>query len=222
MNTVFFYLGIQKDSPKMLRAILDLAPQSESERWLKIVTMGNYFLAAYASPYDIVVFGIEQVMVEAAKLYDEVVSGKLQSPLTQLPRMLLLFIMQSLLRDGYSFEFFKNAIDEAALKIDAGPYDDNIKAFSLFFLAVASIDIGSKDVFDFLIRTRMEKLPLEIEMAMKHEFHELKGLTTLMKKQDKQVNRKLKHNSSLLSAVKKLYDIPIQPTKAKTKDSRKK
>ena len=86
MNTFFFYLGIRKDCPEVLRDIINLTPSKGNERWLKIFNLGNYLMAAYTSPYQVISDGFTQLMLEAAELYKDIASKKLPSPFSSLPR----------------------------------------------------------------------------------------------------------------------------------------
>ncbi|MDD2229640.1 MAG: NACHT domain-containing protein [Candidatus Cloacimonetes bacterium] len=215
MNTFYFYLGIQKDCPDVLRAMLELNAESEPEKWMKIVNMPNYLLAAYTTPYEIISDGVYSLIKEAANLYNDIVTGCLQSPFTSLPRMHILYIMQRVIRDTFSYEFFKVAIEDAALKIHDSTLSTELKAYSLFFLNVAYIDLGADQSFDFMLKSITDTLPIDIALAFRHESDKLKEYTTLMKKQDKRINKKLKHNSSLHAMIKKMYDMPISVVEAK-------
>lgn len=216
MNTFYFYLGIQKDCPDVLRAMLDLNAVSEAEKWMKIVNMPNYLLAAYTTPYDVISDGVYNLIKEAANLYNDIVTGGLQSPFTSLPRMHILYIMQRVIRDTFSYDFFKVAIEDAALKFHDSNLSPELKAYSLFFLNVAYIDLGAEQSFDFMLKAVTDTLPIDIALAFRHESGKLKEYTTLMKKQDKRISKVLKHNSALHAIIKKMYETPISIIEAKT------
>lgn len=80
-------MGLLKDAPEVLRKLIDLEPRSEGEKWLKVFNMGNFFLAAYTTPYEVISEGVSRAMIEAAELYCEVVSRGSESPFAQMPRM---------------------------------------------------------------------------------------------------------------------------------------
>ena len=69
MNTFFFYLGLRKDCPNELQAIFEMPMVSEQEEWLKIISLSNYLLAAYTTPYEVIEEGVRNVAVAAAELY---------------------------------------------------------------------------------------------------------------------------------------------------------
>jgi len=217
MNTFFFYLGIQKDCPKLLESIIGTDPSSEPERWLKIINMGNYYLAAYLTPYDIVINGLVTIMLEAAKLYKDNISKKVDSPFQYLPRMHFLYILQYILRNSYSYKYFKNAIENAALIIDDKPVEKDLKAYAIFFLNVAYIELGGEQSFDILLTSYKGDLPVDLSLALTHESKHLKLRTTLMRKQDKRLSKLLKNNPSLRMLIDDMYSTPIKKLKYNTK-----
>lgn len=75
MNTFFFYIGLQRDCPDLLKEIVAIDCEAEPERWLKVINVANYLLAGYTSPYDAITHGLKGIMLETARLYLHVVSG---------------------------------------------------------------------------------------------------------------------------------------------------
>lgn len=210
MNIFYFYLGLLKDAPGPLRELIDLEPESEGERWLKLFNMANFFMAAYLTPYEVIEDGITKVMKDAANLYADVAAGKSESQLAKLPRMHFLFVFQYLMRYSYSFGFFIRALEKAALEIDESALDKDLKAYALFFVNVAYIDSGAGESFDFLLKDHGGDLPLDLILAYKHESKDVKERTALMRKQDKRLKRILKHNKALDNAIDALYKNPLK------------
>lgn len=210
MNSYFFYLGLLKDCPDVLRQMMAIPAKSEGERWAKIINFSNYLLASYATPYNVICEGIVDALVESAKLYSDIINGKYQkSPFIKLPQMHILYIMQRLLRDSYSYGFFKDAMEHAALEIDSLSIDNKLKCYSLFFLNVAYIDIGDGNSFDFLLNAHQDNMPIDLVMAYRHESGNVKDHSELMKRQDKKIKRLFRNNKSLVDEVKKMYDVPV-------------
>jgi hypothetical protein len=221
MNTIFFYLGILKDCPDLLEKLADYLPDSEGERWLKLINMPNYMLASYATPYKIISNTAQKELIEASKLYLDIISGKIVSPFQSFSQMSLLYLMQYVIRESYSFDFFKKAIEDAALAIEDGSTENTIKAYALFFLNVAYIELGAEETFDFLLKSHSKDLPLDLSLAVENESKNLKERTALMRKQDRRIKHLLKNNSPLANQIlkskspladqiKKLYESPIR------------
>ena len=133
MNTFFFYLGLRKDCPEELSVIIDMPTSTESEEWLKIINMSNYLLAGYTTPYEVIERGVRDVVVTAAELYRRIVTEGSKTWFNTLPRMYLLYLLQLFIRQGYSYMFFADAIEDAALEIEESSLDDETKAYALFF-----------------------------------------------------------------------------------------
>lgn len=214
MNTYFFYLGIRKDCPDILRELITLETQTELDKIIKIINMADFYLAAYATPYDVVVDGIANIIFDAVSLYKQVVDTKSESLFSTMSRMQILYIWQYLLRNNYSYQFFKSAMEEVALRIDAGGYDEEFQIYALFFLNVIYIDIGKDQSFDFLLEHNFKNLPLDITLALSQESGNLKERSALMKKQDKRVGKMLKGNRFALARVNDLYKKPINSLKS--------
>ena len=212
MNMFFFYLGLRKDCPNDLRAIIDMPTSSEVEDWLKIVNMSNYLLAAYATPYRVIEDGVRDMAVTAANLYRKIVAQGSETWLSVLPQMHLLYLLQMFIRQGYSYSFFAKAIEDAALRIDDSTLEDTTKAYALFFLNVAYIDIGSGEngeTFDFMLKRVRKALPVDLQLALGHEGKGTTERTALMRKQDKHLRRVLPRGSALEVLKTDLYERPV-------------
>lgn len=208
-NTYFFAIGLQKDCPEELKQLTILKPDSDLAQWIKLVNMSNFLLAGYATPYDVIVHGLTETMRDASKFYKRVVSGKCEEPFSRFPPMVLLYIMQFLIRQSYSYEFFRKALDSAALSIDDGSDPDDEKAYALFFLNVISLQLGNGNAFDFLLDEYAQKLPLDVTMAVYCESRMLPDRNKVLRKQMRRVRKLLAGNKSLQNQVEALFENPI-------------
>ena len=214
MNTFFFYLGLRKDCPNDLQAIFKMPTGSELEEWLKILSVSNYLLAAYTTPYQVVAEGVRNVAVTAAELYRKIVTQGSEMWFSDLPQMHLLCLLQMFIREGYSYPFFAKAFEDAALRIDDSSLEDETKAYALFFLNVAYIDIpksGKSETFDFMLSRIQKALPVDLQLALWHEGKNVKERTKLMRKQDRRLRRILPHGNTFnfKMLMKKLYERPV-------------
>ena len=85
-NVFFFYMGLRKDSPDELKAILNLSPLSEPETWMKVINLSTYLLAAYTTPYEVITQGVKAAVVSAAELYRANSTGESEGPFAYLPK----------------------------------------------------------------------------------------------------------------------------------------
>ncbi len=208
-NSVYFYIGLEKDIPEVISEISSLTPSDEREEIFKFLNMPNFLMAAYSSPYDVITAAVKSAIVDAASLYKRLINGGSISALAKLPRMHVLYLFQAIIRHNYSYPFFIKALEEAALLIDAESMEDETKAYALFFLNVAYIDSGAGESFDFLFRSLGTKLPLDIMLAYRHESENTKHKNDVMKRQDKRIRKILGNDKSLVRQVTKLYENPI-------------
>ena len=212
MNTFFFYFGLRKDCPNELLAIFNMPTSSEAEEWLKIFHVSNYLLAAYTTPYHVVEEGVRNVAVTAAKLYRKLVTEGSEMWFRNLPQMHLLFLLQLFIRQGYSYSFFNKAIEDAALRIDDSSLEEETKAYALFFLNVAYIDIpkpNKNETFDFMLKRVKGAMPIDLQLALKHEGKDNKERTLLMRKQDRRLRRILPRGNAYDMFIKNLYEQPV-------------
>ena len=191
MNTYFFYVGLQKDCPELLLELIDLEPKSDFQRWLKMINMPMFFLAGYASEYDVIETGITAMMHDAARFYSDVIHNRIDTPLSDFSQMQVLCIMQSLIKKSYSYKFFKPALEQAALRIADTETDKEMAAAALFFLSVINIELeeGGENAFDFLLEKYINELPLAIQLGIRHEEGHLKERSVLLKRLEKRFSK---------------------------------
>ena len=225
MNIFFFYLGLRKDCPDELLEIFKIPTSSEWEEWMKILSVSNYLLAAYTTPYHVIEKGVLNVAVGAAELYRKIITQGSETCFSVLPRMHLLCVLQIFLRQGYSYSFFTKAIEDAALRIDDSSLEEETKAYALFFLNVAYMDIGKSgpnETFDFMLRRIQKALPVDLQLALRHESKKIEERTALMRKQDRHLRRLLKRGNALDMFIKNLYEQPVNAVVQQSLNTEKK
>ena len=217
-NVFFFYLGLRRDCPEELKAIFDMSSLTELQVWMKVVNLSNYLLAAYATPYHLISEGVKVAAVSAAELYLAVCSQGSEGPFGRLPKMHVLYILQRIVRQGYSFDFLERAIEDAALEIhEDDTLSSETRAYALFFLNVTMIKLDPSKNFDFLLERYSRELPLELQLAVRHESAGMK-LSSLVKKQDKQLQRSLRANKPLRAYIRNMYEQPVNEFVAKERE----
>lgn len=226
-NVYFFYIGLWKDCPTFLADILGITPSNEGERWLKIVSMSNYFLAAFSSPYEIVEKNLYKIFIEAAQLYEDILAGKSKTKLASLSEMHLLWLMQMIIRSSYSYGFFKKAIDNVKVQIeDDLSLPPQSKAVAHLMAAVTSMDLGEKNPFDFIIeRKDLGEIPLSVSFAIAEESKSLEDQSHsgLLRKRNKKLRQLLSKNKGLAQQLKSKFDTSISSQiKIKSKPAKSK
>jgi hypothetical protein len=129
--------------------------------------------------------------------------------------MHLLCIFQLILRDSYSYSFFRKAVENAVLEIDYSSLDQATKAYALFFLNVIYIDLDGSESFDLILAKHANELPLSVQLAIGHESRDVRKKSTLLKRLEKSVKRAIRGNRSLQNRIQIMYDRPIRMIKGK-------
>ncbi|HVU08467.1 MAG TPA: NACHT domain-containing protein [Verrucomicrobiae bacterium] len=215
LNVFFFFVGQLKDCPDLLDGLSVLEPKSEGERLIKMVNMGNYFMAGFASPYEVVEKGIARVIKDTAIHYSQILNKQIETSLSMFSEMHLFCLFQMILRDSYSYEFFSKAVENAILEIDDCNLDSTTKAYALFFLNVIYIDLEGKESFDLILKKHAKELPLSVQLAIGHESHDLQTKSTLLKRHEKALKKAVRGNKSLQDQLEIMYDRPIRLIKGK-------
>ncbi|MFN8672545.1 MAG: hypothetical protein U0457_10770 [Candidatus Sericytochromatia bacterium] len=211
MNTYFFYIGLFKDCPDLLDKINNTPPLNEAQSWLRMINMPNYYLAAFASPYDAISNYIPKLMIEASKLYISIKNKNINSPFSIFPEMSLLALFRGLIRDSYSYIFFKKAFEYASLYIEEEKsLDEEARSYALFFIAVTSLELEIENPFDFIISKIGSNLPTQIQLAIQHESKNIDKPSIILNKQLNKIKNSRKNNNLLESNISKLYDLPIK------------
>ena len=217
VNTNFFYLGITKDCPQILEEILAYSVLNESDRWLKIINMPQYLLAANHSPYKIVKENLFKLVLEASSLYFDIKRGNTKTKLNEMPEMQVLWLIQYLLKDAYGYEYFKDAIEDAGVQIFLTSIDDVQKAYALFFLGTIGGEIGEVEPYKYLLEhIKTENLPIPVSMALECESHFNKNIknSPLMKKHKKKLHKLFK-TKNIRDAANQLFKKPMRITNQK-------
>lgn len=190
MNIYYFYIGLHADCPDLLRDIVRVLPSTEPERWMMIVNLSNYFLAGSASPYSVIENNLHIPIVEAAKIYTEIIEGTIKnSPFSMLSEISLLWWVQYLLRASYSYEFFKDALEGVIVGIDDMELSTDIKLYAHFFTALICLEMGEASALEYFMNTYRNKLPTNLRIAMYHEGTSLKSPSRQFKRQVKNLRK---------------------------------
>lgn len=213
-KTFYFAIGALRDCPEELAQLNEIVPKTDMETFLRIINMPNYYMAAFQTPYEVIARGIERLIVEAATFYRDITKRHIKTDLQEFPEMQLLCLFQHVIRNSYSYSFFSEAIDNAAINIAADLEDDEVKAYALFFLNVISVRMEKKSSFDWLLGEFSKILPLSVQLAICHEGKEFKVRTALMRRHERGLRHAIKQNKKMEAALEKMYGRPIRSLRA--------
>lgn len=216
-HVYYFGLGIMRDAPEFLERLQQLNLLKESQRWLRLVQLPEYMLAAYRTPYEVVEKGLELAGNEAAELYRGIVGGLFpDSPFSRFSQMELLGFLQFMMRMGYGYEFFMPGLETAALRIAAEAPNAEATPYAVLFLAVAVEEAGGDGALDKLLEEDFDRLPLDIELLLSDRAKATGAQGKLVKRAARKVRKRTKGNKSLVNYIEKLYDLPISDRREET------
>lgn len=207
----FFWVGLKKDCPDLLKDLSLIKCSHERTRLLKLINLGNMLLAGYESPYSAIHFAIRETFTEATDLLLDLYAGNVETRLSSLSKMTLLCVFRYIMADSYGYDFFAEAIDEAMISITDDPsLDPERKATALFLLNTAQSSPVIEDLFHQLADQELLKsAPLTIQLAVTHESKERNVENEYTKRIRRNVKRIAKDRANQ-QALKELYNMPIK------------
>jgi hypothetical protein len=212
-NCRFFYVGLRKDCPELLKDILAWPPSSLGERWVKLLNAPNYLLAGVTTPYRITEEYLYKLMLEAGNLYIDIRNGALTQGLAKLSEGQLLWLFQYLIRQSYSFRYFAKALESSVLRILDDNADSEVKAYALLFLSLVGLDLDEPDAMDLLLKDfGVANLPLAASWAAKCEIESYKAgqKSPLMKKHQKKLKRLAKAEQAIAQELRDIFEVPLE------------
>lgn len=165
-NIYYFYIGLRKDCPDTLDEIMRLEPSSEDEEWGRIFFAGQYFLAGFLTPYEVVKDYLPTVFIKAATLYWNISRGKITSAVQDFPPIVVFTLLQTIFREYYSYEYFRNSLSDVYLKVLDSEEDDEIKFYAIYLIGVVAYDLKEFDILKHLILDFGNKTPFEVQLSI--------------------------------------------------------
>jgi len=220
LNIFFFYIGLRRECPEELEALVNLGNSSLGTRLIQVLQIGKYFLAGSQTPYAVVTHGVGVIFQRIAKLYLEVKGGALSSAFGRLSEMQLLSLFANLVKYSFGYDFFSKALQDAFFPICESDIEEE-KVYAMFFVACALGEIGEVGGFALLLENRRtEELPLPISLAVEFETRGEKSFSKhrLVKQHEKTLRKLLSSARTVkggtamrLNKLDDLFEKPIRP-----------
>ncbi|MFK3605237.1 NACHT domain-containing NTPase [Pseudomonas sp. AP19] len=210
----YFYLGIIKDAPLRIDQISRLVPENELESLVKLSSFSDFLLAAYQTPYKEIEAALSRTFVDAAILYNKIVSKKEETWLNQLPELQLLCMLTTAVKKSYSYDFFLPALHEAKIlaEIDTSLLDDERNVL-LFFIDSVLANLGDDQAFISLVEKHGNSLNWTIRLGIDFSAQDAEFINSATKQMHKKLTKSLKGNMNLKSYFLELQDKPIKDRK---------
>lgn len=227
-NVFYFYVGTLLDCPEVLIELQKTVGVTETQEWMKLISVPSYLLAAYQTEFDAVERNVKVALLDAAKLFARVKSGNTTTRLKDLSEMHLLYLFKSVVVETLGYDFFKPGFESIALQIADELEAEEVKAHALFFLACAALHCGDDSCFKFMVDTYgATKLPIAVSLAIRCELETATTLSNsrLLKVHQDKLRRVLfgsgKHPSPTdrLATQSRLDELFDRPLSARTKQA---
>jgi hypothetical protein len=219
-TSYFFYLGLRRDCPEILGSLNEITFSDSKYELLKLFNHGALLLAAYLTPYRIIEESVANSFQEAARLYDNLVSIKINSPLTKLSNIQLLCVFTKLLCDNYSYEYFIPALKSRAQDLFTTPNADDRDFAELFFIDSVLMTIDDAAAYDKLIQNYGKLIPISIQAGiMEHSRDESKE-SPIVKKFVKNFKKNIKTNTNLHQLLIEMYNSTSEDLANKLQEKR--
>lgn len=219
-NVFFFYFGLLKDCEPELDQLNAIVPVDYPERFMRLMFLPSYLLAAYQTPYET----ITKILCSVANEFGDVYIGMRDlpgNPLGGMSEMHFLWFYQMIIKSEYAYSFFEKAFDDMQLKISYSDNDDS-KPYSHFCLSAIKLELGHDDPFKLMMEHR-DKLPLQAQLAIFYETKNMENPSELSIRYIRKMENQLKKGLVSKEAKKILFEKPLRwISEHKTKENKKK
>lgn len=213
-NVYYFYYGCLKDCPNEIKAFKDLECSNTFEKMMKLFFAPNFLLAAYNTPYNVISETLSSAINESGHIYLEMKKDA-DCPFLRFSEMNFLWFFQMLMRNLYSYNFFRDAIEKYLVDLDSNKITEP-DAYTLFFISMIRVTLKIDKPTDFLFDMQ-NKLPAQIKLGLFHEVKSEKDLSEKATTYIKKMTNKLKRDGFADKRfLNNLYNEPLT-IKAKKK-----
>lgn len=210
----YFYLGIIKDAPSRIEQISRLTPENELESLVKLSAFSDFLLAAYQTPYKEIETALSRTFVDAAILYNDIVSKKRESWLQELPELQVLCMLTTAIKQSYSYEFFLPALHEAKILAELdSKLDENEKNVLLFFIDSVLANLGDDQAFVSLVEKHENSLNWTLKLGIDFSSQDANFINATTKQIQKKITKSSKNNYNLQKYFLELQDRPLKERK---------
>lgn len=134
---------------------------------MKMITLPNFLMAGYHTPYRIIENNLDKIMVETSILFRDIINSTNGnfSFFSSASELFILWLFQSLIDDFYSYNFFKKAVMKSFSNLKGYKDDSEIRAYSMLFLSIISLRLDDTKVIYQFIEEDNIPIPIQIIIA---------------------------------------------------------
>ena len=192
-------------------------------RWRKVLAAPAYMMAAWTAPYKIVEDNLSLLFWDAAAIFLYLRDELKEDWIDELTEVQLLYLMQAAIREQYSYNHFKGAIESAVSNLLEIPdtLENRERIFySLAFAALVGIDIEEEEPLRVLVKdTKTNRLPPALALGLDAEGRTDRDIGDRFRKlfniHRKRMTKALKKEVGLREYIRNFALVPIKRAKAR-------
>ncbi|QDQ87236.1 hypothetical protein FMZ60_06335 [Alcaligenaceae bacterium SJ-26] len=206
----YFYLGLLKDAPERISALRKLILEQDFQRMIRTSMMGSFMMAAYQTPYNEITFAVSDAFIDLAKLYDSVVSTDVPTFLKTLPELQVLALFSYMVKQAYSYEFFRDALRESKFQVDIDEgLTTSVKVIALYLLDCVLADLKDAQAFERLVEYEAD-MPWAIRLGISCEAQGNKFINNATRHIERRINKSTRNNFKLKEYISQLESVPLE------------
>ena len=201
-NICYFYIGLKLDCEDILSKLINIKPTEEILRVMKMITLPNFLMAGYHTPYKIIEDNLDKIMIETSILFRDIINSTNGNFgfFSSASELFILWLFQSLIDDFYSYKFFKKAIMKSFTSLIDYKDDDEIRAYSMLFLSVISLRLDITEVLELFFEEYKDNMPIPIQIIIAYHVDDIIKLNS-----DKEASYRIKKRlNKMKKYIKKL------------------
>lgn len=174
-NICYFYIGLKLDCEDILYKLINIKPTEESLRLMKMITLPNFLMAGYHTPYRIIENNLDKIMIEISALFKDIINSANGnfSFFSSASELFILWLFQSLIDDFYSYNFFKKAITKSFSNLIGYKGDSEIRAYSMLFLSIISLRLDTTEVLELFFEEYKDNMPIPIQIIIAYHVDDI-------------------------------------------------
>lgn len=209
----YFYLGLVKDAPDRIKTLSALEPDDDVQSFIKCTQLGSLMLAAYQTPYTYLEDTLYRAFIDAAELFCSVTRGERNDDmLAELPELQILALLTQTLKRNYNYDFFKQALITAKLRLSLEPTREETFVAEFFIDSVLA-ELGEESAFVRLVEKHESDLTWSVRLGISFSAKDAEFTNDAIRRMDKKLRRAGERNAPFARFIHQIETVPMKDRK---------
>ncbi|WP_124094362.1 NACHT domain-containing protein [Burkholderia gladioli] len=210
----YFYLGLVRDAPDRLDRLSSYIPNGTAEEFIKLSQFGGFLMAAYQTPYTKIEQALYRSLRDSAIRYQSVTDGEHHEWLSKFPELQILALFTYFVRQSYSYDFFKPALNNAKVEAELDTDLSEPQRIVLIFLVDTVLSsLNDSTAFESLVDRHEAHLGWAVRLGIQYSSNEISFINSATQYVEKKARKSMKGNSGIMSYLKALESTPMEARK---------